>query len=218
MLNSQLAILLLWHFPASPYLNFASIRCLGWDKDCLGSFIDHHRVLLLAEPVFIHGFLLVQLTCLVSEFFPPFLQVSGHGLSVMGSCGCVCQTADDRLGRQGSSFFSGYWFLPFFFFFKVHIDFKFWGESTPRNDGELLNLGDALDIHREVSLMDQGHPASLHASQAWIALWSASVPQDVYFATPFPVWKMDSIILPYPVGSRRLITEGGKVLWCHKKD
>lgn len=109
-------------------------------------------------------------------------------------------------------------FCLFFFFFKVHIDFKFWGESTPRNDGELLNLGDALDIHREVSLMDQGHPASLHASQAWISLWSASVPQDVYFATPFPVWKMDSIILPYPVGSRRLITEGGKVLWCHKKD
>lgn len=43
---------ILWHLPPSPCINFASIwdiRCLGWAKDYLWSFTDHHRVLLLPE-------------------------------------------------------------------------------------------------------------------------------------------------------------------------
>lgn len=60
---------------------------------------DRHRVLLLPESVFIYSFLLVQLTCLVSEIFPPVFLTPGQGLSVVGSCGCGCQAAGDRLGR-----------------------------------------------------------------------------------------------------------------------
>lgn len=48
------------------------------------------------------------LACLVSETVPPFLQTSGHDLSVMGSCGSFCQAVNDRLGRWGFSFFSSY--------------------------------------------------------------------------------------------------------------
>lgn len=63
--------LFLWKCLASLHLIFTSTRSSGWDKDCLGCFIDLHRVLLLPEPVFVLGFLLVQLTCLVSEIFHP---------------------------------------------------------------------------------------------------------------------------------------------------
>lgn len=80
--------------------------------------MDHHRVLLLVEPVCPRGFLLVQLVRLVSEMFPLLSQVPGHGLAVVvGSRGS--QTADDRLGRQGSSFFSGYPFLALVFLRSV---------------------------------------------------------------------------------------------------
>lgn len=48
---------------------------------------------------FIYGFLLVQLTCLVSEVFPPLFLGPGQGLSVVGSSGCGCQAAVTAWGH-----------------------------------------------------------------------------------------------------------------------
>lgn len=76
---------------------------------------DRHRVLLLPESVFIYSFLLVQLTCLVSEFFPPVFPTPGQGLSVVGSCGCGWQAAGDRLGEMRLLFLL--WLLIFALFF-----------------------------------------------------------------------------------------------------
>lgn len=68
------------------------------------------QISFITESVFIYGFLLVQLTCLVSEIFSPLFLTPGQGLSVVGSCGCVCQAGE--MGFLFLLWFSGF---PLFF-------------------------------------------------------------------------------------------------------